>query len=261
MTDRIVRFALRIAGAAVTFTFVVFAVASGQTQSQTFSLNATKTASVDSISPLYGIPVLYGVPMALYQIRGTIRSKVGNAALGNAKVMLEDTAAKTAIDSATSDSNGVFLLDHTASAVSAHSWLLKVTDSTGDPSATYLEKDTLLSFSPGVTTDSTTIELYLDKNSTKVTAGSAPNHQSAPSLIAAYKNGAIGIRYGLPIDGLARIGVFAANGTLVRSLNGMARTAGNHTIETDANGLSAGNYFVKLTSGSFAAITKITITR
>lgn len=70
-------------------------------------LFSPKLDSLSSIQPAYGIVVLYGPCMALFSIKGVIRSKEGNA-MPNCKVIVSDTATKQGIDSTVSHQDGSF---------------------------------------------------------------------------------------------------------------------------------------------------------
>ncbi len=240
---------LRLAGTAITFLFAFFVYASGQIVSAGRSL---VRVDVSAISPAYGI-VMYGPPITSSTIKGTIRSAVDSTPLKNAKIVVQDTAAGQTIDSGFTADSGSYSMTFNH-AVGINSWVLEVRDSL------YITKDTLISF-PANGNDTLNVDLYLQKMPLMVRpAGS--NVSQAPSLLAGQEaKGSIETRYTLQVAGRAHLALYAATGRLVREFFDRSESAGEHQARLETSGLPAGIYFLKLQTGTHAAITRIPLER
>lgn len=67
------------------------------------------------------------------------------------------------------------------------------------------------------------------------------------------------IRYSLPAAGLVRLEVYDMLGKRVAVIADGFESAGEHTVQFDASGLSSGIYFYKLQSGAYTAIRKLVL--
>ena len=65
------------------------------------------------------------------------------------------------------------------------------------------------------------------------------------------------ISYSLPIDTKVKLEVYNINGELINTLHNGIKTAGNHSIEWNAEGYPSGVYFVKLIADEFTQTQKL----
>jgi Secretion system C-terminal sorting domain len=257
---------LRLIGAAVTFLFTFFVYASGQII-QTTSKGLAKADSTIvvpdyGIAPLYGIIVWYGPASAQFSVKGTIRSQADNAAIENVKVFLKDTTTKQVVDSALTAADGSFSMTFIQSPV-FHTWIFEAQDIDGAQNGSFQNKDTLISIpAVGGLADTATIELYLQKLSQAVNPvgpGASPAGMSMRAWRSA--NGTIEMRYALPAGAQTRMALYDATGRQIKEIFDRSQSAGEHEARLETSGLSAGIYFLKLQTGTHAAITRISIER
>jgi len=81
-------------------------------------------------------------------------------------------------------------------------------------------------------------------------------------LLPAYPNPfnpGTSISYEIGRDAKVNLSVYDRRGNLVETLVNQNKSAGSHTVEWQANGLSSGVYFVRITSGSLVQTQKITL--
>ena len=69
------------------------------------------------------------------------------------------------------------------------------------------------------------------------------------------------INYSLPIEDYVTLEVYNINGNLITTLNSGNQSAGNHTIEWNAEGFPSGVYFVKLDAGEFTQTQKLMLVK
>jgi len=69
------------------------------------------------------------------------------------------------------------------------------------------------------------------------------------------------IKYSLPIDTKVILEVYNINGKLINTLYSGLKSAGNHTIEWNAEGYPSGVYFVKLDAGEFTQTQKLMLVK
>lgn len=74
-------------------------------------------------------------------------------------------------------------------------------------------------------------------------------------------NPATSISYNLPDAGLVRLTIFDMLGREIAVLVDGSRSAGLHTVEFNAAGLSTGTYFYQLTAGDFSAVRKLMLVK
>ncbi|NLT51934.1 MAG: T9SS type A sorting domain-containing protein [Ignavibacteria bacterium] len=74
-------------------------------------------------------------------------------------------------------------------------------------------------------------------------------------------NPATKIEFSIPAESNVEIKVYNILGMEVATLLNEHKTAGTHNVEFNANALSSGIYFYKITSGNFSAIKKMTLLR
>jgi hypothetical protein len=262
---------LRLIGAAVTFLFTFFVYASGQII-QTTSKGLTKAdstivvpdygiAPLYGVIPLYGIVVWYGPASAQFSIKGTIRSQADNATIENVKVFLKDTATMQVVDSASTAADGSFFM--TFGHAPLNTLIFEAQDIDGAQNGSFQNKDTLISV-PAISglADTVTIELYLQKLSQAVNPvgpGASPTAMSMRAWRSA--NGTIEMRYALMAGAQTRMALYGATGRLIKEIFDRSESAGEHAARLETSGLSAGIYFLKLQTGTRAAITRISIER
>jgi hypothetical protein len=113
-------------------------------------------------------------------------------------------------------------------------------------------------------TFSTVIPFSTDDNLKTGVEGSGNNVPGSYDLYPAYPNPfnpSTTIRFDLPLAGRVLLRIFSITGQEVRVLLDENREAGSHRVVLDARGLSSGMYFCRLQSGSFAATTKLVLTK
>jgi len=69
------------------------------------------------------------------------------------------------------------------------------------------------------------------------------------------------ISFGLPMDTQVTLNIYDVEGRKISTLNEGIRTAGNHTIEWNAEGYPSGVYFVKLDAGEFTQTQKLMLVK
>jgi hypothetical protein len=67
------------------------------------------------------------------------------------------------------------------------------------------------------------------------------------------------IRYELPVNSRVLLEVYNVMGQRVATLVDREMSAGTHTISFDASTLSSGTYLVRMQSGSFTRVQKMTL--
>ena len=256
---------LRLIGAAVTFLFTFFVYASGQIISSGRALVKADTSvviPVYGVVPLYGIIVWYGPAPAQFSVKGTIRSQSDNATIENVKVFLKDTTTKQVVDSSLTAADGSFSMTFFQSPW-LNTWIFEAQDVDGAQNGSFQNKDTLISVPPVVgLADTVSIELYLQKLSQAVIPD-GPGASPAAMSMRAWRsaNGAIEMRYALMAGAQTRMALYGATGRLIKEIFDRSESAGEHEARLETSGLSAGIYFLKLTAGTHAAITRISIER
>jgi putative lipoprotein (rSAM/lipoprotein system) len=277
-TGKFSRWALRLISACIAFVFAAFMSITAQAPQQIpgkqlqgkgksahigTGLFSPKLDSLSSIQPAYGIVVAYGPCMALFSIKGVIRSKEGNA-IPNCKVIVSDTVTKQGIDSTVSGQDGSFSFINEPTYCFIRTWLLRAEDIDGPANGSFNAKDSLVSAPdsslPGFPT--LDIDLYLSERSSAVAQKAPENSARFPSLAACVtQSGLIATHYCLPSAGQSRLALYNAVGTLVKEEVNAWKSSGAHDATISVFGLPPGAYFLKLRSGDFAVVTKIFINR
>jgi hypothetical protein len=111
---------------------------------------------IDTVNLNWMQEVCWGCGVALFTIKGTIKSQITSKPLANAKIIIQDTA-KQILDSTFTAANGSFSMTPMSGPmahIEPNNWVLEVQDSP------LLTKDTLISI-PSYRGDTLDVELYL----------------------------------------------------------------------------------------------------
>ena len=248
------RLLLRIIGMAVTFLFTFVVYVSGQVISTGRFLSK---ADSGYINPLYGPIYAYGMPTALFTIKGTIRSLADSTPVKNAKIIVQDSAKEVLVSSFTAANGSFSMTPMSGITVLAepNNWILEVQDSL------FLTKDTLISI-PSYQGDTVDVELYLQKIPLAAKPiGGSDISKAAPSLqVRQEARGSIETSYVLPTSGQMHLALYGVNGRLVKTFLDRYESVGKHEASLGISGLPAGIYFLKLQTDTHMAITKISYT-
>lgn len=265
---------LRLIGAAITFLFGFFVYASGQVIQANRGLAKADSSVVPpeyGPAPLYGV-VLYGMPYASFTIKGTVISAgpvYGKSAISSERLTLQDTLTKQIVDSAVSKEDGSFSMTFSEMPRALMTWILITSD--GGAPGCCATLDTLISVPQDSLKGGSGFYAGADTVNIDPLAGCGcllskdpvtnDNPQTLAMKVWQVSGGAIEARYMLPNSERIHMALYGISGKLMKEFIDRSESAGVHDTRLETSGLPAGIYFLKLQTGSHAAITRISIDR
>jgi putative lipoprotein (rSAM/lipoprotein system) len=224
---------------------------------------ASLGATIDIQTPVeYGVVPAYGMPVAEFLIKGTVRSAVSQQPLGGIALTLKDSEGSSMLAPDTTTNDGSFSFILSDYPLFATSWLLSATDIDGvDNGGSYFDTDTLLSIPLETISEGRgelTVEMVLQEKCLKVNQSTTLEQSRAPRMqllpLGAHR---AQLHFGIAQPSPVRIGLYDTAGRRVTQLLSASLDKGEHTLVVDYATLAQGSYYVRLDNGGFARVIKV----
>jgi hypothetical protein len=222
-------------------------------------------ATIDIQTPVeYGPVPMYGVPVAEFLIKGTVRSALSQQPLGSIGLTLKDVAGTTTIARDTTLADGSFSFTLSDNPIFINSWLLSATDIDGvDTGAAYFDKDTLITIpSDSILAGRTelTVDMVLQEKCLKVNQPSSVQDSRAPRLqVLPLGTSKAQLLFSIAEASAVRIRLYDAAGRVVTQLLDTNLDKGDHTLVIDYATVARGMYYVRLDNDGFARVNKVVV--